>query len=290
VAGSFLGKWFARPPAGSEELASALRELDAMLAERPAFAAPLTALKGVLPILAEPADDAAGFTLDPELARAKLAGGVPLLRGESLPVDGKQFRQRWRRVAEAVPGSEPLAAAMKRGVLEPRELVAAVLAGEPGHVHACADALGLDAGLTATVLRLTLFPVFVRVTAALDGLRAGAPWPHGSCPTCGGWPLLGEFRGLDQSRYLRCGLCATGWEVPRLYCPYCGTRDHERLQFLSCEGEEAKYRAATCDACRGYVKMVTALSALSPLHLLVADALTLHLDLAAAERGYLAQS
>jgi FdhE protein len=286
VAGSFLGKWFARPPAGSEELASAVRELDSALAERPAFAAPLAALKAVLPILAEPADDAAGFTLEPELARTKLAGGVPLLRGESLPVDPARFRRRWRRVAEAVPGGEPLAAAMKRGVLDPQELVAAVLAGEAGHVHARADALGLDAGLTATVLRLTLFPVFVRVAAALDGLRAGAPWPHGSCPTCGGWPLLGEFRGLDQSRYLRCGLCATGWEVPRLYCPYCGTRDHERLQFLSSEGDEAKYRAATCDACRGYVKMVTALSALSPLHLLVADALTLHLDLAAAERGY----
>jgi hypothetical protein len=32
--------------------------------------------------------------------------------------------------------------------------------------------------------------------------------------------------------------------------------------------------------------MVTTLSALPPLHLLLADALTLHLDLAAAERGY----
>jgi FdhE protein len=165
-------------------------------------------------------------------------------------------------------------------------LVAAVLAGEPGRVHDRADALGLVAGLTATVLRLTLFPVFVTAAAALEGLRAGSPWLHGYCPACGGWPLLGEFRGLDQSRFLRCGLCASGWEVPRLYCPYCGTRDHERLQFLYGEGEEARYRAATCDACRGCVKMVTTLSALPPLHLLLADALTLHLDLAAAERGY----
>ena len=47
-----------------------------------------------------------------------------------------------------------------------------------------------------------------------------------------------------------------------------------------------KWRAATCDECRGYVKMVTTLSALPPLALLVADAATLHLDLAAAERGF----
>jgi FdhE protein len=290
VAGSFLGRWFAKPPARSEELASALRELDAALADRPAFREPLEALKAVLPVLAEPADDAAAFALDPELARAKLAGGVPLLRGESLPVDAKRFRQRWQRIATAVPGGEPLATALKQGRLEPEELLAAVLAGEPGRVHAQADALGLDAGLTATVLRLTLFPVFIAAAVALETLRTGADWPHGYCPTCGGWPLLGEFRGLDQSRFLRCGLCATGWEAPRLFCPFCGTRDHERLQFLYSEGEEAKYRAATCDACRGYVKMVTTLSALPPLHLLVADALTLHLDLAAAERGYEGQA
>jgi FdhE protein len=74
--------------------------------------------------------------------------------------------------------------------------------------------------------------------------------------------------------------------VPRLWCSYCGSRDHERLGLLHAEGEEARYRAATCDQCRGYVKMLSTLSALPPLLLLVADALTLHLDLAAAERGY----
>ena len=50
---------------------------------------------------------------------------------------------------------------------------------------------------------------------------------------------------------------------------------------------ENRYRAAVCDACRGYVKMLSTLSALPPLHLLIADAATLHLDLAAGGRGYL---
>ena len=48
----------------------------------------------------------------------------------------------------------------------------------------------------------------------------------------------------------------------------------------------ANFRVSACDACRGYVKMVTTLSPLPPLHLLIADAVTLHLDLAASERGY----
>jgi hypothetical protein len=41
----------------------------------------------------------------------------------------------------------------------------------------------------------------------------------------------------------------------------------------------------TCDACRGYVKMVATLAPLNAPRLLAADTATLHLDLAAAERG-----
>jgi FdhE protein len=63
-------------------------------------------------------------------------------------------------------------------------------------------------------------------------------------------------------------------------------REHEMLGYLHVDGEEAKYRAATCDACRGYVKTVSTLTELQPLQLLLADLATLHLDLIAAERGY----
>jgi FdhE protein len=149
-----------------------------------------------------------------------------------------------------------------------------------------AAALGLDPGLTTTLLRHVLFPTFTALETALAPLREGVAWERGYCPTCGGWPLLAEFRGLEQTRWLRCGLCAAGWEAARLWCPYCGNRDHDRLAFLHAEGEETRYRASACDACRGYVKTLTTLSPIPPLHLLIADVVTLHLDLAAAERGY----
>jgi FdhE protein len=121
---------------------------------------------------------------------------------------------------------------------------------------------------------------------ALSPLRQNQRWQQGYCPTCGSWPLLGEFRGLEQVRFLRCGMCTAEWEFPRLCCPYCGTRDHQLLGYLHVEGEEGKHRAATCDGCRGYVKMVTTLSALDGPHLLVADLATMHLDLAAGEQAY----
>src|SRR5262249_40832484 len=156
-----------------------------------------------------------------------------------------------------------------------------ILAGRPEEVHAQADALGLDAGLAAMVLRLTLFPVLTHVAAALAPLRRPAGWERGYCPTCGSWPLLGEFRGLEQARLLRCGLCASEWGFPRLRCPFCANADHRQLGYLHVEGEEGKYRAATCSICRAYVKMQTTLVGLSPPALLAADVQTMHLDLAA---------
>jgi FdhE protein len=117
-------------------------------------------------------------------------------------------------------------------------------------------------------------------------LRQGCPWHRGYCPTCGSWPLLGEARGLEQDRFLRCGWCASAWPIDRLHCPFCGNRDHHTLGYLHVEGEEDRHRAGTCDLCHGYVKWVSTIFALSEPQMLVADVATIHLDLAAAERGF----
>jgi FdhE protein len=181
-----------------------------------------------------------------------------------------------------------LPAAARRGTVDPNRLAVAWLRGDRDReLHDTARQVGCDPTLLVTLARFALFPGFAAAAEAAAPFRRGAAWEHGYCPVCGGPPLLGEFRGLDQSRFLRCGLCAASWEVPRQWCPACGNRDHEALGFLAKEGEEGRYRVATCDACRSGVKMLSTLSALPPLMLLVADAATLHLDLAAADRGYL---
>jgi FdhE protein len=293
VAGGIFRKWLGQPGPLPPEVGEAVAELDRLAAERPALAGPAAVLRAVLPALYSEAVRETPPDLTPDQATAKFAGGIPLLRGETLNLDDSSFRRRWRAVCEAVRqhqgGEAPgkLAEALRRGGLDARELIQEVLAGRSEAVHARADVLGLDAGLTATVLRLTAFPVLSQVSAAWEHFRAAGRWGQGYCPTCGSWPLLGEFRGLEQLRFLRCGWCAAEWEFPRLLCPFCGTRDHQQLGYLTVEGEEAKARVAVCDACRGYVKMVTTLSALPGPRMLVADLATVHLDLTAAERGYL---
>ena len=35
----------------------------------------------------------------------------------------------------------------------------------------------------------------------------------GYCPICGAWPLLGELRGVELSRFSRCAGCGAGWRA-----------------------------------------------------------------------------
>ncbi len=286
---SFLGRWFGRGQVAHPAVEELQAELDRLAGARPGLRPLARWLRELLPELLP----AAGRTLpalDSQRAADRLRSGIPLLRDETLSIDPAALRQRWQRACSLLAAQRPEAAALVEAVdsgrLDLGGMLAAVVRGRPGTVRARAVALGLDPILTTTLLRFTLFMEFTGLAEALAPLREGIAWDRGHCPTCGSEPLLGEFRGLDQSRFLRCGLCATGWEVPRQWCPYCGNRDHGRLAFLHAEAEETRYRASLCDACRRYLKMLSTLSALPPLHLLVADLATLHLDLAASAQGY----
>jgi FdhE protein len=252
--------------------------LNHLAAERPTLAEPSRLLREVVPALFGEPLSAAPLDLPMERAQAKWTDGVPLLRGESLAPD-LGFARRWGAVSAAAH-----LPAIDAG--EARPLIDELLAGRPGTIHTRAAELGLDPAQTATVLRLTLFPLLAVISATWAEQLAACHWEHGFCPVCGSWPLLGEFRGLEQQRILRCGFCAAGWEVPRLRCPFCATADHQQLGYFFVESEEGKYRVTTCSGCNGYVKMISTLGELSPLRLLVADVATLHLDLAAADRGF----
>jgi FdhE protein len=289
---SFLGKLLGRSPGLPTAVVEALGDLDHLAQEHASLATPSHVLAEVLPCLyADPPKENAPPLTEADAA-VKLAGGVPLLRGETVTLDSTAFRKRWRGICAAVLRQQKsascaaLAKALRPGGLDAQEMAGELLAGRPEAIHARCEELGLDAALTETVLRWALFPVLARWRVLLAGLCRQTRWEHGHCQVCGSWPVLAEFRGLEQTRHFRCGLCAGTWEMPRLFCPFCGNRDHRQLGYFFIEGEEGKQRVATCDACRGYVKTVSTLSELSEPGLLVAELATLPLDLAAAERGF----
>lgn len=112
-----------------------------------------------------------------------------------------------------------------------------------------------------------------------------SPWEMGYCPLCGGLPAIGELRGEEGHRYLLCHRCGSVWNFPRVKCPVCGNREHEKLRYLSFDAEPA-YRVDVCESCRGYLKQVDSRSFPGDVILEAEDLVTPHLDLIAVREGY----
>ena len=111
-------------------------------------------------------------------------------------------------------------------------------------------------------------------------------WTEGYCPVCGAWPAFAEVRGIERSRYFRCGRCGSEWQARCLFCPYCGMTDHNELVSLVPEQSGSNSVIDACKRCLGYAKTFTTLQGSPPAKILLDDLATAHLDIAALEQGY----
>ena len=109
-------------------------------------------------------------------------------------------------------------------------------------------------------------------------------WLKGYCPVCGSSPQISELKD-EGRRFFLCSFCRFQWPSERLKCPYCENADHEKLQYLYEEGQEA-YRVDVCDNCKQYIKTVDARKLDYEPDLPLEDIMTIHLDILASEKGY----
>jgi len=214
--------------------------------------------------------------------------GRPLLDGAIVSV-APRLIGRWVRhlVSLAVAAGtevEPLADALAAGRLDPSLLFEAAMSHDVDRFDEIArvetDYRGLLQGL-ASLIAMPLLQACRRAWA-----EHMPRWACDYCPVCGGWPALAEIRGLDGARHLRCGSCGSDWRTERLHCPFCGEPDHENLGILVSPDDLGRHAIEVCDACRGYLKTFTTMTAIRPGDVLLEDLATLALDMAALERDY----
>lgn len=120
------------------------------------------------------------------------------------------------------------------------------------------------------------------VVKAFAAWRDEERWMRPYCPTCGSAPAMAQLVGADpgRRRLLACGRCRTRWQYRRTQCPFC-ENDSQRLSALAVEGQ-AGLRIDYCEACRGYLKTY---DGEGDEAVLLADWTSLHLDVAARDRG-----
>jgi FdhE protein len=202
---------------------------------------------------------------------------APLLSHTRMMLDGRTTR-RW--VATLLKRADGIISRAIDGLA----LLEAAVRQDDARVDALAREAGADVHVVRVAAQMAALPLLQACGRRL-ATKLPPSWWEGYCPVCGAWPVLAEYAGLERKRQLRCGRCGTGWAIPLLRCVFCDETDHERLGYLTPEGEET-HRVEVCNTCKGYVKGLTTVRGLAPWAILLEDLATVPLDIAALERGY----
>ena len=214
---------------------------------------------------------------------------VPLLAGAAVAMDPGVVRRVLDRVVRraAASGTENMAT-LQRAIgsnADAVTLFAASLDQETDQIKQVAAALGVDAEALQAVGGLLAVP-FLQACNRQWARLLSESWDNGYCPVCGSWPAFAEVRGIERSRYFRCGRCGSEWYARALVCAFCGLSDHQQLTSLMPAKSDVHAVIDACNGCRGYVKAFTTLQGCSPGSVMIEDLASVDLDMAALEHGY----
>lgn len=243
------------------------------------------------------AADAVRLPLEPPAAiEARLAGGVPALRGcrAPLPVHvlvpltidcarllaGEGGSEAAGRVVEALEGGRINAASLLAASLARDERSIRRTAAHMGFAPDLLWLLGdLGVGVAAHRFQRLLFETGRLARRLRPALEA---WSRGYCPACGSWPAFGEMRA--GCRALRCSFCEAGWQPLDRRCVYCGGANGAFAVTPAPPG--AAGWLELCAGCRGYLKVVSPGEPLPFPAAAIEDLASVALDHAAVHDGY----
>ena len=244
----------------------------------------LAVVQVILSEIADPKWDAA---VPVEVAPQK--GKVPLLAGAALSLDpssiGRMFEQLMRIASRSGAAKMATLQAIAYAKLDVLAIFRASLNHDLEGMKEMASDVSADPEAFHAVGALVSIPFLQACNRALARSIA-VSWTEGYCPLCGAWPAFAEVRGIERSRYFRCGRCGAEWQAHCLFCPYCSMTDHKELASLVPEQNGARSVIDACNRCLGYVKAFTKLQGSPPAKVMVDDLATVDLDIAALEQGY----
>jgi FdhE protein len=141
-------------------------------------------------------------------------------------------------------------------------------------------------GLAETMLVGAAMQVeHARLASLLDASRL-VPVGEGLCPACGALPVSGmvvDWPRAHGLRYLFCSICGTGWNHVRIKCAFCAST--KGIGYRSIAGGDEAATVETCDACKGYLKLIRQNKA-PKADPVADDVASLALDLLVREAGW----
>jgi FdhE protein len=217
------------------------------------------------------------------------ASDVPHLAAISVTADFAKLR-RWQQhlLQTAAQSGAPRMRqldSLQKFALDSAALFEAALCENGAALKQMADELEMDPDPFAAVTSLIAVPFLHACNRRWEQSRVPG-WTAGYCPTCGAWPAFAESRGIERSRYLRCGRCGAEWQTQALFCCFCSNSDHKELGSLVPEKSGPSRAIDTCSGCRGYLKTFTKLQGSVATKIMLDDLASVDLDIAALEQGF----
>lgn len=280
-------------PITTEQISRATRELSQL---RPIYATMLAFYDNVFTAqeIAKSRINLEPIRLSPEMMESRRQQSLPLVDVSGFTFDSDAGERLLLKLCELIEthGSEMKASAsavydaVARRELRPNDLFKGLLNGDDRFFQTTAARIGADKNALAFIAYNSVQPSLELCAVQLSHyLDAGAAWQKGYCPICGsaaGLAVLGE----EGKRDLHCSFCRHRWEAPRIFCASCeNTRAKELHYFFS--DKEKDLRVDVCDRCRKYIKTVDGRVASRPIYPPLEQVASLHLDILAAEKGYI---
>lgn len=225
-------------------------------------------------------DNHIGYLEDNDIDLARLASGFSQVSLDDLRLEAAPFIDLYRDIVPLLirhmgylppKNGEPqqeMILAHAREIFDSK--VPLVGSGQP------ADLIRIASGLVlAPFLQLACEYLMPRITQSA--------WHRGHCPICGGAPSFAVVHAEPGFRTLLCSRCNGEWRFRRMGCPFCLERDHQTYY----PSEKGGYRLYVCEACHRYLKSLDLQEAISERCLPVETLVTLSMDVAAQEKGWL---
>lgn len=210
----------------------------------------------------------------------RLARGEVLLTFDQLRLDTDRFRGLLQEITEIIvrhnPGWE-----LPREPLDPAAVIGIARRLFQSGEHMVGN--GPPATLVALAVGFTVSAYLQEAAYRLDPSVNLSLWGRNTCPVCGGKPGFGIHSREDGRRRLFCPRCHETWPYRRVTCPFC---EHDESTEYYPSADEV-YRLYVCRNCRRYLKTIDLRHTERELIPAVERILTVALDLAAQEKGFL---
>lgn len=271
------------------------KAVEALRRERPAYS-DILSFYGELFILQEKSVEAVAQS--PGRKRPGPPAGdkvtFPLTSPSRFEVDAKASDALLREICKVIitrgrenaPASaQSLLDAVNRGSIDTPSLFHSFLNAGDEYGPKQAAAIGIDEQFLSFITYHSLRPSLCAFARQAGGtLGKDHRWEKAACPVCGSRPALAMLE-KDGKRSLFCSFCWFEWATQRVYCPFCGSTDSEKLKYFEIDSEN-EYRIDTCGNCRNYIKTIDLRKTDRAIYPALENLATLHLDVKAQELGF----